>query len=189
MSAREITACAVCAAMLIAVQAVLSAVVGVELVTLLFCAFCAAFGVKCGVVTGVGFSLLRCIIFGFFPSVVVLYLVYYPIFAVAFGFYGRLTEGVFSKKCPKSHKNARILGVCVGAAALAVALTVSFTLMDDVISPLMLGMNRALMKRYFYASLPAMATGAVCSAVTVGFGFAPLYAVLSRLGRLRDKNA
>lgn len=85
---REIAACAVMVALLLAVQLALGFVSGVELVTVLLLAFCYAFGVRAGVLTATAFSLVRCLIFGFFPNVVVLYLTYYNLFALLFGFLG-----------------------------------------------------------------------------------------------------
>ena len=64
-------------AALIAVQYALGFISGVELVTAVFASFCYAFGTKSGVLTAVAFSLLRCVIFGFMPNVVLLYLIYY----------------------------------------------------------------------------------------------------------------
>ena len=89
MSVRQIAYCAVTVALLIAVQYSLSFISGVELTTVLLLCFCYVFGVKCGVTTATAFSLVRCLVFGFTPSVIVLYLVYYNLFAVLFGVAGK----------------------------------------------------------------------------------------------------
>ena len=89
MSAKKIAACGLATALLLAVQFALSNVQGVELVTVLLLSFCYAFGAFYGVLTATAFSLLRCLIFGFNPVVVVLYLIYYNLFAIIFGFVGK----------------------------------------------------------------------------------------------------
>lgn len=76
-------------ALLIALQYALGFVSGIELVTVVFLSFCYVFGVKCGLLTGVAFSLLRCLLFGFMPNVILLYLIYYSLFALLFGFVGK----------------------------------------------------------------------------------------------------
>lgn len=89
MSVKRIAYCAVTVALLIAVQYSLSFISGVELTTVLLLCFCYVFGVKCGVLTATSFSIVRCLIFGFTPSVIVLYLIYYNLFAVLFGVAGK----------------------------------------------------------------------------------------------------
>ena len=76
MKPREIACSAVMTALLIAAQYALGFVSGVELVTVLLLTFSRVFGARCGVMTAVAFSLLRCLIYGFFPNVLLLYLVY-----------------------------------------------------------------------------------------------------------------
>ncbi len=97
---REIASCAVMTAFLLAVQLALSAVSGVELVTAIFLVFCYTYGARAGVLTATAFSLLRCLMFGFFPNVVVLYLVYYNLFALIFGFAGTNRGGIAVWLCP-----------------------------------------------------------------------------------------
>lgn len=84
-------------ALLIGGQYVFSFVVGVEIVTLLLVCFSCVFGVRRGVLCAVAFSLLRCFIFGFYPSVIVLYLIYYSMLAAVFGGLGHIEGGVFEK--------------------------------------------------------------------------------------------
>lgn len=86
--AAEAAAVAVVVALLIALQYALSWVAGVEVVTVLLLCFCWSFGVRAGMLAAVSFSLLRCLLFGFTPQVIVLYLVYYPAFAATFGAVG-----------------------------------------------------------------------------------------------------
>lgn len=89
MKTPQLVLCAVMTALLIAVQYALGFVSGVELVTVLFLCFCYVFGIRCGLLTGAAFSLLRCLLFGFMPNVILLYLIYYTLFAVLFGFLGK----------------------------------------------------------------------------------------------------
>lgn len=89
MKARHIAYCAAETALLIAVQFAFANVVGVELITVFLLCFCYVFGVRCGVLTATAFSLLRCFLFSFTPAVMVLYLVYYNLFAVVFGIAGK----------------------------------------------------------------------------------------------------
>ena len=65
-STRFITSTALFTAILIAVQFALSGVAGVELVTVIFLAFCYCAGQRAGLTVGICFSLLRCFLFGFY---------------------------------------------------------------------------------------------------------------------------
>ena len=66
-TAKELAFIALMTALLIACQLALSAVQGVEVVTVLFLSFCYSFGVRRGLVVANCFSLLRCLLFGFSP--------------------------------------------------------------------------------------------------------------------------
>lgn len=85
MKTKDFGRCAVMTAALIVIQYALSFVSGVELVTAVFAVFCYTFGAKQGTVSGISFSLLRCLIYGFMPNVVILYIIYYTLFAIVFG--------------------------------------------------------------------------------------------------------
>lgn len=95
---KKITYCAVAAALLIAVQLALYAAQGVELVTVFLLCFSYSFGIWCGVLTALSFSLLRCILFGFTPSVVILYLIYFPLFALIFACAGKIGDNFFAER-------------------------------------------------------------------------------------------
>lgn len=56
---------------------------------MLLLSFCYVFGVYCGLLTATTFSLLRCFLYGFIPNVIVLYLIYYNLFALIFGLLGK----------------------------------------------------------------------------------------------------
>ena len=160
---------AVFTALLLAAQYALWFVKGVELVTVLLLVFSYRFGVRCGVLSAVAFSLLRCLLFGFFPNVVLLYLLYYPLFAACFGILGNALH--------------RRTGVRVQMllAVLAVLFTALFTLLDDAVTPLLYGYTREAALAYFLASLPTMAVQTVCAAVTVLLLFRPLLFILKRV--------
>lgn len=98
MKTLQLAFCAVMTALLIAVQYALGFVPGVELVTAFFLCFCYVYGIRCGLLTGIAFSLLRCLLFGFMPNVILLYLVYYSLFALLFGFLGKRSVKVWV--CP-----------------------------------------------------------------------------------------
>lgn len=87
---------AVMCALLIGGQFVFSAVVGVEIVTLLLMCFSVAFGARAGAICGTAFSLLRCAIFGFSPTSFILYIVYYPSFGALFGAIGHIRKSTYS---------------------------------------------------------------------------------------------
>ena len=160
---------AVFTALLLAAQYALWFVKGVELVTVLLLVFSYRFGVRCGVLSAVAFSLLRCLLFGFFPNVVLLYLLYYPLFAACFGLLGNVLH----------HRTG--VRVQMLLTVLAVLFTALFTLLDDALTPLLYGYTREAALAYFLASLPTMAVQTVCAAVTVLLLFRPLFFVLKRV--------
>ena len=160
---------AVFTALLLAAQYALWFVKGVELVTVLLLVFSYRFGVRCGVLSAVAFSLLRCLLFGFFPNVVLLYLLYYPLFAACFGVFGNVLH----------HRTG--VRVQMLLTVLAVLLTALFTLLDDALTPLLYGYTKEAALAYFLASLPTMAVQTVCAAVTVLLLFRPLFFVLKRV--------
>ena len=168
-AAKEIAVISVFTALLIGGQFVLSFVAGVEIVTVLLLCFCYSFGAVRGMLAATAFSLLRCIIFGFFPTVVILYLIYYNLFAAVFGFAGRKfnrEEGLFPHAL---------------AVVLAVILTCIFTLSDDLITTAFYQMDRGAAVAYFYSSLPVMFAQSVSSFVTVLLLFRPLVSVFGKV--------
>jgi hypothetical protein len=154
-------------ALLIAVQLALSSLPGIELVTVLIAAFSFAMGAKRGMIAAAAFCLLRQLVFGFFPTVLVLYLAYYPAFAALFGLLG--------KKITSPAKGI------VAIAATASLCTALFTVMDNIITPLWYGYSERALKIYFKASLSFMIPQIVSAAVTVGTLFLPLWAVFRKL--------
>lgn len=166
MKARKVALCAVSVALLIALQYTLSYVPGVELVSVFLICFCYAFGILSGMITATCFSLLRCLLFGFYPNIIILYLIYYNLFAVLFGLLG--------KKSRSSDKKGAIVTELVTVTVLAVICTVCFTLLDDIISPLFYGYSAEAAYGYFIASLYVMIPQCICALISVALLFIPL---------------
>ena len=160
---------AVFTALLLGAQYALWFVKGVEVVTVLLLVFSYRFGVRCGVLSAVAFSLLRCLLLGFFPNVVILYLIYYPLFAACFGILGNALRR-------RADLKTQLL-----MTVLAVLFTALFTLLDDAVTPLFYGYTKDAALAYFLASLPTMAMQCVCALLTVFLLFRPLMAVLRRV--------
>ncbi len=156
-------------ALLIGTQFALSAVSGVELVTVLFLSYCLYFGVLDGVAVATAFTLIRCLIFGFFPNILILYLIYYNLFALCFGLLGH-------KLCEKN-------GVWkyVFLTVLAVISTVVFTMLDNLISPLFFGYTAEQMQFYFAMSMSTLLPHVICTAVSVACLLPGLLTVYRRL--------
>ena len=166
-SAKEIIIPAVFTAMLIGVQLVLSGVAGVELVTVLLLTFTYVFGLKQGFIVANAFSILRCALFGFFVNVVLLYLIYFNLFVLVIGLIS------------KAFKRGYSLKIHIVLTVVAVILTASFTLIDDIITPLMYSYSLYATKIYFTASLTTMIPQMVCALATVILLFFPLYKALN----------
>ena len=158
---------AVFVALTIAAQFCLSFVPGVEVVTVLFVSFSFAFGCRRGMIAATAFSLLRQLIFGFFPTVLVLYLIYYNLLALLFGFLGW-----WSRLTPKK---------LFWLTALACVCTVCFTLIDNIITPLWYGYSGRVFKLYFYASFSFMIPQVICTAISVGVLMFPLVKIFQKL--------
>ena len=160
---------AICVAMLIGGQLALSGLSGIEIVTVMMLCICFCYGSRTGVAVATVFSLLRCFVFGFQANVIVLYLVYYNVFAVFYGWLGTRFTGKISFLKQ---------GVIVVSA---MALTVCFTLLDNVITPLMYGFHANAAKVYFLQSLTAVIPQTICTMVTVAVLFTPLTKVIRKI--------
>ena len=166
VTAKKIILPGVFTALLLGAQLVLSGVSGVELVTVLLLTFAYKYGSKQGLLVATAFSLLRCFLFGFFPNVVILYLVYYNLFAFVFGVIGRLLKREYALK-----KHILLI-------VMALVLTALFTLLDDVITPLTYAFTWNATKAYFLASLYTMSLQMLCAGLTVAVLFPPLLRIL-----------
>lgn len=198
-TAKHIAVISVTVALLIGGQFALSFAAGVEIVTLLLCVFSVAYGIRDGVVAAVAFSLLRCLVFGFAPTVIVLYMIYYPIFAFSVALYGKYLNKVFQSESTfvppdgeqendsvtpiKRAKNGKkVFSVCL-LVVICVAFTAGFTMLDNVITPLMLGFGENSTRAYFFSSLPTLATHCTCVFVSISVLFFPVYRVMISLKR------
>lgn len=160
-SAKECAYIAVFVALVIALQLVFSAVPGVELVTVFFVVYAYVFGGRRGMVAATIFSIMRQMLFGFFPTVLVLYLVYYNLLAAFFGWIGARNGG--------AHFGWIVSCACVGV--------VLFTLLDCVITPLWYGNSWKPTRQYFMASIPFMTSQIFFVAVSVAVLFYPLHRI------------
>lgn len=195
-STKNIAVIAMYASLLVAAQLALSFTAGIELVSLLLCAFCVVFGVWRGVLVAVVFVLLRCVVFGVVPNVFALYAVYYPLYALTIALYGKLlnkfipafslsrnykSDGDDGKSPLKRTLTAKNVIIYVSFIALVALLTCSFTMLDNLIAPLMMGMTESARATYLYYSLPTMLTHAVFATSTVAVLFLPVRRILTLL--------
>ena len=165
VSAKKTAIIAVFVSLLIAIQYALSFVPGVELVTVTFTAFCCVFGTKRGMIAATCFALLRQLVFGFFPIILALYLIYFNLLAVVFGGLGKRAGGD-----PK----------LITVITLSVIGTLCFTLLDNVLTPLWHGYSEKAFLLYFKASVPFALIQALCSGISALVLFKPLTKAIGR---------
>ncbi|MBO5363272.1 MAG: hypothetical protein J6A46_02975 [Clostridia bacterium] len=159
-SAKELARTAVFVAAVIGVQYALSALPFVEIVTLLFACYAYVFGGVRGVVAAVAFSFLRQLIFGFYPVVLILYVVHFSFLSLLFG---------ALRRSKLSGWKLIFTSVLVAAAA-----TACFTLLDNILTPVYYGYTPKAAKMYFMASLPFLMGQTICAGVSVGALFLPI---------------
>lgn len=246
-TAKNIAYIALMTAILIGGQFALSFVAGIEIVTVLLLCFATYFGVAGGILTALSFSLLRCVIWGFYPTAVVLYLIYYPLFALCFGLIGKIKKERFDNaeawlcfavnaalaliiaagvlcaslnliKVSALYKSTLnvflfvIAGICSAlliafdvlfiltrrgvfksgkkhgeyvlklffVTSIAAVFTIFFTLLDDVITPLLMQMGPEAALAYFFSSFVAMLPQVVCAIATVATLYAPITLALTK---------
>lgn len=165
-TAKDCALLSVFVAILISAQLVLSAIPGVEVVTVLFVAYAFVVGWQKATFTATAFSLVRQLIFGFFPTVLILYLIYYNLLALVFGVLGKKIRD------PKRWIFA--------ITAVACVCTVCFTMTDNILTTLWYGYSEKAMKVYFMASMPVMISQVICTAVSVFCLFLPLFRIFNR---------
>lgn len=168
-SGKECAYLALFVALVIAAQLVFAAVPGVEVVTVLFVAYAFVFGVRRGMLAATAFSLLRQLIFGFSPTVLILYLVYFNGLTALFGGIGKKVE-----------KPAHALWWLVLVACVC---TACFSILDNILTPLWYSFSKRAAKAYVLASLPFMIPQIICTALSVGFLFLPLQKVFALVGK------
>ena len=168
-SAKECAYLAAFVALVIALQLALSFVPGVELVTVSFITYSFVMGARRGMIAATAFSLLRQLVFGFQPVVLILYLTYFNLLTLGFGLLG--------KKMKPKPKNIVwfVVFACLG--------TVCFTMIDNILTPVWYGYTARAAKAYFFASLTFMVPQVICSAVSVACLFFPLTKVFYMVKR------
>ena len=159
---KDLTLTATFTALLIGAQLALSAISGIEVVSVLFISYCYYFGVRRGIMVATVFSFFRCFLFGFFPQVIILYFTYYNLLAVV--------VGVLGHNLKRAMPTAQLIAV----TATAIVMTVLFTLLDDVITPIFFRFSIEVANAYFYTSLATLIPHVFCVAVTVAILFLPL---------------
>ena len=165
-SAKKIILPGVFTALLIGGQLALSGISGIEVVTVLLLTFVYKYGIVQGLLAANSFSLLRCFIFGFMPNVLILYLVYYNIFVLVFGFLGKVFRHEYSIK---KH---------IFVVIIAIIMTILFTIIDNILTPLMYGFTLNAAKAYCVASLYTVIPQIFCTFVTVLILFPCLLKIL-----------
>lgn len=172
-AAKECAFVAVFVALVIAAQLVLSFLPGVEVVTVLFVSYAFVMGWKRGVIAACVFSLLRQIVFGIFPVVLILYLIYYTLLALCFGALGKRIK-----------RTTKFLPLLVAIACVG---TVGFTMLDNLLTPLWYGYGAKAARLYFYSSLPFMIPHVICTAVSVACLFLPLTFVFRKVRSMLER--
>ncbi len=140
--AKKIAICGAFCALLIVIQYAFSAIKGVELVTLFFVTFCFTFGGLYGLLVAFSFSLLRVLLYGFFPNVLILYLVFYPTLALA--------AGVLGKRLRESSNVKQLIVIIL----FGLACTVYFSALDCIVTPLFYKYAQKAWVAYVYQSIP-----------------------------------
>ena len=170
-TAKKIAICGAFCALLVAIQYALSAVKGIELVTVFFFTFSFCFGGICGCAVAISYTLLRSFLFGFFPNITILYLVYYPLFALASGLLGKLT----AKSLPKKRLIFSLITVCL--------FTILFTALDCVITPIFFEYTREAWVAYIIQATPVCLIQSVCAIITTALLFFPLTKTFFKINR------
>lgn len=173
---KQITLSALFVAVLIVSQLTLSSLNGIELVTVILASIAFYYGLKIGIVTVNIFIILRAFIFGFFPSVMVLYFVYYNLFVVCFNFIG--------------YKANRDISIKVEVFTLitAVIMTIMFTVLDNIITPLWFSFSLETAKAYWLMSLTAVIPQVICTIITVFLIFPILIKLYKKVGVKNNGN-
>lgn len=169
---KEIVYTATFVALLIAAQFALSALPNIEIVTALLAVWSFVMGARRALLATTSFSAFRCIVFGFYPTVILLYLVYYGFLAIVVSLLGRIKA--------INTSDARCLVV---VTVTVTALSPLFTLADCVITPLFYGFTHEAAVAYFFASLPFMGLSAASAAIGTSVLLLPVKKVLCAVKR------
>lgn len=176
MKVKEIVLSALFVSVLLVSQLALSSLNGIELVTVILASIAFYFGFKIGLITVNVFIILRAFIFGFFPSVMVLYFVYYNLFVVLFNFVGYKANRDISIKAE------------VFTLITAVIMTIMFTVLDNIITPLWFSFNLETTRAYCLMSLTAVIPQVICTIITVFLIFPILIKLYKKVGVKNNGN-
>ena len=168
-NARDCAYIALFVALMLVSQLALSSLPGVEVVTVLLVSFSFVFGIRRGAFAATAFSLLRQVVFGVFPVVLILYMVYFNALACLFGWMGK-----------RKTLNQKTLFLVTFTACCC---TLGFTLLDNILTPVWYGYTSKATLAYFYASISFVIPHLVCTAVSVVLLFLPLASTLFHLKR------
>ena len=166
---KDLVIAPLCAAMLIGSQLILSGVAGVEMVSAMLLCFAFSLGALRGATIATLFSLVRCFVFGFHINVLILYLIYFNLFALFFGWLGKRTSRTTSPK------------MTILVSIFAVGFTIGFTFLDVGITAVMYGFGASALGVYLTASLYTLALHAASVLVTSLAFFVPLVRVLEKI--------
>lgn len=173
MKIKDIVIVALFVALLIAFQVALSLLNGIELITVMLASIAFYYGIKTGLLTVNVFIVVRSLIFGFFPSVMVLYFVYYNLFILCFALIGKKAERKLSTR------------VYIMSILMSIAMTIMFTALDNVITPLWYAFDWTETKAYWLFSLTAVIPQVVCALATMIILFPILIKLYSRTERVK----
>lgn len=173
MKIKNIVIVALFVALLIAFQVALSWLNGIELITVMLASIAFYYGIKIVLSTVNIFLVVRSLIFGFFPSVMMLYFVYYNLFILCFGLIGKKAERKLSKR-------SYILSIL-----MSVVMTIMFTALDNAITPLWYAFDWTATKAYWIFSLTAVVPQVICSLATMIIIFPILIKVYSITERVK----
>jgi energy-coupling factor transport system substrate-specific component len=170
-SAKELANIALMSALLLSGQLALSQIGGIEIVTVLLLCYSYVYGAKRGICVALIFCLLRNFIYGFYVTVIILYFIYYPLFALFWGTVGKRFTNI-------------------GAITLIATLcTLIFSCLDNLITPIFYFVspttpwNFRATYLYWIASAPFALTQCVSTVVTVALLFKPLTKVFSCINK------
>ena len=166
---KDLVVAPLCAAMLIGAQLILSGVAGIEIVSAMLLCFAYSLGSFRGATVATLFSVVRCFVFGFHINVLILYLIYFNLFAVFFGWLGARTS---RKATPK---------MTIIVVIFAALFTVCFTFIDVGITSIMYGFSQSAIAVYLTASLSTMALHVASVVVSTLVFFLPIVRVLEKI--------
>lgn len=173
MKIKDIVIVALFVALLIALQVALSALNGIELITVMLASLAFYYGIKIGLATVNIFVVVRSLIFGFFPSVMVLYFVYYNLFVLCFALIGKKLKRQLTTRS------------YIISTVMAVVMTIMFTALDNAITPFWYAFDWTATKAYWLFSLTAVVPQVICALATMIILFPILIKVYSRTERVK----